>query len=152
MRSGAPQEAAIELLDASGRRAETVPVGSDLLLRAVVSLGRPTESLGSAIRVRKLDTGEVASFATSSECGQLDCRSGSQDTLEIAWRFVANLAGGHYSVELVLFESSLEQTLLRLNPAAHFGVIDERTTEGTAYVAAACSTSVQRTSRTSHRG
>jgi lipopolysaccharide transport system ATP-binding protein len=140
----AGHEAVVEIFDASGQRAEVVAVGSEVVLRAAVSLERSTSSLASAIRVRKLDSGEVASFARSADAGQPNCPTEAHDPIDIEWRFKANLAGGHYSVELVLFESDLGETILRLNPAAHFGVADERSTQGSAYLEPSCATVVRR--------
>jgi hypothetical protein len=54
----------------------------------------------------------------------------------------ANLARGHYSVEVVLFDARTERIIARVSPAGYFSVDGGQTVAGVAYMNARCSMSV----------
>jgi hypothetical protein len=90
--------------------------------------------------LRRLDTGDIVYFATSTAAGCPSERAAAHESWSFEWMLKANLARGHYSIEVIFFDVDSEATILRMDPAAAISVLEDQTGAGVAYLDASCRT------------
>jgi lipopolysaccharide transport system ATP-binding protein len=133
-------EAVVQVVDAAGRAVSEVEAGGPLRVRIAGRAPRPEPALICVLRVRRVDTGDVV-FGTSSMSMGIEPFAVAQDgPYEFTWDLDANLARGHYSLEVVLRNRSRSRLsyLARINPAAFFAVNERQSEEAVVYLNARC--------------
>jgi lipopolysaccharide transport system ATP-binding protein len=133
-----PGEGFVEIRNARGVTTTSVSAGEPVSLHAVVLPPRTDTPLASAIRIRKIETGEIVFYTTSISLNCDPIKVNGDDAIEFTWNFSANLARGHYSVEFVLIAASTREVLIRLNPAVLFDVAETESQIGLVYLRATC--------------
>jgi lipopolysaccharide transport system ATP-binding protein len=132
-------EAFVEIRNSRGMPAATLEGGEQATLHAIVSPPRTDMPLASALRIRRIETGEIMFFTTSLSLGCKAAKIESHEAIEFSWTFHANLARGHYSVEFLVLAEPTREVVLRLNPAAVFAVSESESQRGLVYLQASCS-------------
>jgi lipopolysaccharide transport system ATP-binding protein len=130
----------VELLDGDGRPTDQINAGDSLTLRVFISPSRTAEPepVISGMRIRSLETGNSVFFAFSTSLGCAPLKVPELHSAEIVWTVDANLARGHYSIEIVIFSADTMKVLRRIWPAAHFAIHENESHDGTAYLRARC--------------
>ncbi len=133
-----PGEAFVELRDRRGVSVTSLPAGERATLRVVISPTQVDAPLASAIRIRRIETGEIVYHTTSLSlfCDPVKPLAG--DVVEFTWNLTANLARGHYSVEFFAITAATRDIVMRLNPAILFDVAEAQSQSGVAYLDASC--------------
>jgi hypothetical protein len=93
------------------------------------------------MRIRRLDSGEAVFFTTSSSVGCPPVAIEPPMTMEVVWDLEANLARGHYAIELIFRNRHAaygREALMRLNPAALFEINETQTEQGVVYLNPRC--------------
>jgi lipopolysaccharide transport system ATP-binding protein len=131
-----PGEAVVEVLTPSLEPVSTVNAGDQLLVRSVVKVDPFDGTLAWAIRIRRVESGEVVFFTTSPSLGSPSLPWAGSSVIETHWQFTANLARGLYSIELVFFNRQTRDAIIRLSQAAQFAVQEAQSEEGVVYLGA----------------
>ena len=135
-------ETVVHVLDPSGQSVSEVSAGHPMRVRIAGRAPRPEPALVCVLRVRRVDTGDVIFGTTSMSLGVEPFAVPRGGPYEFIWDLDANLARGHYSLEVVLRNQSRSRDglLARVNPAAIF-TVNERQSEGAVvYLNARCTT------------
>ncbi|MBI2221524.1 MAG: ABC transporter ATP-binding protein [Acidobacteria bacterium] len=134
-------EAVVSIVDFSGRPLEAMDAGGEVIVRTVARLQEDVGSLGSALRIRRLETNDIVFQTSTVSVGETPVRATAQEVVRIDWQIAANLTRGHYSVQIILMNSATRRIVARLAPAIL--TIRETTSErGVAHVPASCCTTV----------
>ena len=134
-------ESRVEVLDGTGRATQRIAAGSRMTVRAVVAPPRGDAALVCAMRIRRLDSGEAVFFTTSSSVGCPPVAVEPPMAVEVVWDLEANLARGHYAIELIFRNRNAaygREALMRLNPAALFEINETQTEQGVVYLNPRC--------------
>ncbi len=135
-------EAIVTLLSPGGEPIDAVDAGGEIVVRAVARLPEPVTSLGSVLRIRRLETNDIVFQTSTMSIGEAPARASAQDVVQIDWRIGANLARGHYSVHVLLMNSATRRIVGRLTPAALLTVRETTSENGVAHVPASCCTTL----------
>jgi ABC-type polysaccharide/polyol phosphate transport system ATPase subunit len=119
-----------------------IAAGSPVLVKGVVPVVPTPGWMAFSLRIRRIDTGECVYRTTSRSLGCEPLRlADTPAVVEVQWRFNANLARGHYVLELALIELAHRRELTRLT-SAPLNVLENESEYGVTYVASACETRV----------
>jgi ABC-type polysaccharide/polyol phosphate transport system ATPase subunit len=135
-------EVVVEIRDVLGGQTQQVNSGDQFVIVAHAQISRHEADLVSGIRIRRVDTGEAIWFSRSEAAGCEPIAVEPLTSFCTHWAMTANLARGHYSVEVVLFDARTERIIARVSPAGYFVVDGGQTVAGVAYMNARCSMSV----------
>jgi ABC-type polysaccharide/polyol phosphate transport system ATPase subunit len=124
---------------ANGRREPVtrVDAGDEVIVRASMQAPPASGGVSSGIRIRRVETGEMAFLTTSASVGCPLVSLPRPGFVDVEWRFKANLSRGHYYVEVLLIEAARRDVLMSLSTPP-FSVQESESELGTTYVQARC--------------
>jgi lipopolysaccharide transport system ATP-binding protein len=128
---------ALEITDAHGAPVTAVDAGAPITVRAVIALTRADAPVASALRVRRIDTGELVFVTTSQSLGRPPRHVQPPVTLDIRWQLEANLARGFYTIEVEVLEAARREPLVLVS-SSQFAVREANSERGLVYLACRC--------------
>jgi homopolymeric O-antigen transport system ATP-binding protein len=128
---------ALEILDAHGRRVTSVDAGAPITVHAVIELAHAEAPISSALRVRRIETGELVFLTTSESLGSPPRPVNPPVTLDMRWQLAANLARGFYTIEVVALEAARREPLVTVS-SSQFAVREANSERGLVYLACKC--------------
>ena len=114
-----------------------IDAGDEVIVRALMQAPPAASAVSSGIRIRRVETGEMAFLTTSPSVGCPLVSLPRSGLVDVEWRFKANLARGHYYVEVLLIEAARRHVLMSLSTPP-FSVQETESEVGTTYLAARC--------------
>jgi ABC-type polysaccharide/polyol phosphate transport system ATPase subunit len=111
--------------------------GEQLVVRVSMQPPPAEGAVAFGLRVKCVETGQYVFLTTTPSLGCPPIRLVEQTTVDLIWRFRANLARGHYFVEVAAIELAHRRELLVVasRPVA---VSEAESERGTAYLASTC--------------
>jgi lipopolysaccharide transport system ATP-binding protein len=133
-------ETGVQVLDQAGRPVTEVTAGQSFRVRVAGRAPRPEPALVCVLRVRRVDTGDVIFETTSMSLGVEPIPVPQGGPFQFTWDLDANLARGHYSLDVLLRNRSRSRDglLTRINPAAIFMVNERQSEAALVYLNARC--------------
>jgi lipopolysaccharide transport system ATP-binding protein len=114
-----------------------INAGDEVIIRASMQAPPASGAVSSGVRIRRVETGELAFLTTSASVGCPLVSLPRPGPVDVEWRFQANLARGHYYVEVLLIEAARRHVLMSLSTPP-FSVQETQSELGTTYLAARC--------------
>jgi len=127
----------LTITNEAGEPVTSVNAGDEIIVRASMYVPATAGTVSSGIRIRRVETGEVAYLTTSPSVGCAPVVVGQAGPLDVEWRIKANLSRGHYYIEVVVFETAQRQVLMSIT-APQIAINEHESEVGSTYVAARC--------------
>jgi ABC-type polysaccharide/polyol phosphate transport system ATPase subunit len=127
----------LQVLNQRGEPIAATAAGKEVVVCVSMQPPYADGAVAFGLRIKCIETGQYVFLTTTPSLGCQPIHLGEKATVDLTWRFQANLARGHYFIEVAAIELAHRRQLLVV-ASPPLAVSESQSERGTAYLASSC--------------